>query len=395
LVFLYEFLAAYFLVSFLGARKRSALLPSVWLACVMSGLAMATIYRALIPGILVLGAAAWRIFGTSKQGRLVNVAKAAAMMAAPVVPWLAKNLLLSGNPLYPFFAGRLGGRGLDAELLAKQMTLYFGGERGFAWLLRAPWELTMSPAGGDINFLGPLLLALLPLLLVGKFIPGARWLGLYCGLQYICLGLLTSTPRHYLAFLAYLCVLLACLLGKEQHWPRIAAVYYRLFAGLLIILGSLSFLRVEYLSRDPLGAALGWEGRDAYLGRVMINSYHPGARFVNGNIRPGERVLLLGETRTYHIEAGTIYASAFDRQPLFREVSLSANEGELYSRLKKQGVRYILENRLELSRLGISKRWNKLSEAKIMLLGRFRREYLNIAWQHKTARTDLMIYELK
>jgi hypothetical protein len=90
-----------------------------------------------------------------------------------------------------------------------------------------------------------------------------------------------------------------------------------------------------------------------------------------------------------------LYASAFDRQPLFREAALSENAAGLYARLQEQGVRFILENRAELSRLGIAKRWNELPEAKMMLLDRFRQNYLNVAWQHKTARADLMVYELK
>jgi len=395
LIFLYEFLATYYLVSFLRASKRSALLPLVWLACVFCGLAMATIYRALIPGLLVLSIAAWRICRTTRQGRASNLSKACVLMALPVLPWLGKNLFLTGNPFYPFFAKLLGGRGLDAELLAEQMTLYFGGERGLSWLLRAPWELTMSAGGGDISFLGPLCLALLPLLLVGKFTPSARWLGLFCGAQYLCLGMMTSTPRHYLGFVAYLCVLFACLLGREQHWPRIVALYYRSFTVLIVILGALSFARVEYLSRDPLGVALGWEGRDAYLGRVMINSYHAGAKFINGNIKKGESVLLLGETRTHHFACPTLYASAFDRQPLFRAAAQSDDAAGLYARLQEQGVRFILENRAELSRLGITKRWNELPEPTRLLLGDFRQSYLNVAWQYRTARVDLMVYELK
>ncbi len=398
LVFLYEFLAAYYLIVFLGGKDQRLASAPLWLTALFSGLAMGTIYRSLAPALLVLAAVALKLLVSRRQrwsGTAGRLAKAGGLMSIPVLPWLAKNLWLTTNPFYPFFAGKLGGKGLNPELIAAQMDVYFGEQKaGLIDLFKAPWDLTMSPGGGDINFIGPLLLALLPLVVVGRFSREIKWLGVFALSQYLILGMLTPTPRHYLVFLAYFCVLIACLLGRNQHWPRALALYYRTFASGLILLGALFFARVEYLSRDPLGAALGWEGKEAYLERVMINSYYSGARFINENAKPGEAVLLFGETRSNHFQCRTLYGSAYDPQPLFSYARQAGDDGELYGKLKEKGVRFILENRSEINRLGIRARWEKLSPEKQRLLNDFRQKYLQVAWWKKAGRVDVVVYEL-
>ncbi len=399
LVFLYEFLAAYYLLGFLGEKAGRREGSALWLAALFSGLAMGTIYRSFVPALIILALVAGKMLSGGKAGRAAAprlLAKTAALMSLPVLPWLVKNAFLAGNPFYPFFARALGGKGLSPELVEGQMDVYFGAAGAdILSLFTAPWNLTMAEAGGDINFIGPLFLCLLPLALVGRLARDMKRLALFALAQYVVMGLLTPTPRHYLSFLAYFCVLIACLLGRRQHWPRLFAVYFRGFALGLVFLGALSFMRVEYLSRDPLGVALGWEGRESYLDRVMINSYSSGARFVNENIGKGEAVLLFGETRSHYFKCPVIYGTAYDPQPLFALARDARDAVALHAALKDRKVSFILENRSELVRLGMRERWGQLPDGKRAVLNDFQGKYLRAASWKKTGRVDVVVYEVK
>jgi hypothetical protein len=86
-----------------------------------------------------------------------------------ILPWILKNYLLTGNPVYPFF---LPGKFWDAD----RAWWYSRGGTGLPLerLLIAPWEMTVQGVEGASGYsatLGPLWLVLLPALLIA---PAAR-----------------------------------------------------------------------------------------------------------------------------------------------------------------------------------------------------------------------------
>ena len=86
-----------------------------------------------------------------------------SLIASFLAPWLIKNYVYKGNPVYPFAAGVFG---LDARSDPAKVKGFLGETRQMAelklsdWALH-PWNITMGKAGNS-EYFSPLFLFLLP-----------------------------------------------------------------------------------------------------------------------------------------------------------------------------------------------------------------------------------------
>ena len=129
-----------------------------WLAGVFAGLAVGAKYTA---GVLVIaGLASILLLGERAPGRRRFALAFQYLLAASlaVSPWLVKNFLATGNPLYPFL---LPGGAMDTF----RLSLYQNRPAWAGWrdYLMLPWQATMSGLEGKAGYsasIGPLLLGL-------------------------------------------------------------------------------------------------------------------------------------------------------------------------------------------------------------------------------------------
>ena len=164
----YELAALCALLCWWGAARQQHL-GWLLLTGVLLGLGLDTKYTAVfaLGGIacLALGRA-WRRDGMRKAfGQIVLLGVAALVVGSP---WLVRNLLLTGDPLFPYHLGHLFPAGpLWDDGLSQRMTEGPGWSWTQAWrLLTLPLEVTLYGQQGAAEFdatLGPLLLLLLPL----------------------------------------------------------------------------------------------------------------------------------------------------------------------------------------------------------------------------------------
>jgi hypothetical protein len=130
--------------------------PPLVLAGMVAGFAVGTKYTA---GVWALGGAVVVLLHTGRN--LGNLVKNLLLFSVPVgvtvTPWVLKNLLATGNPLYPlvFPAGEMNA----TRLALYQSPLVFGDWRDAVLL---PWRATMLGLEGGVGYsaaIGPLLLA--------------------------------------------------------------------------------------------------------------------------------------------------------------------------------------------------------------------------------------------
>lgn len=149
------------------------------LSGILLGLALDTKYTAAFAigalGLLVLWHA-WRADGARRALWQVTLLVGVALLVGS--PWLLRNLLLMGDPIFPYHLGHLFPAGpLWDDGRSQQMTEGPGWGWGQVWrLLTLPLEVTLYGTQGSVEFdatLGPVLLLLLPLgLLAGSRIRG-------------------------------------------------------------------------------------------------------------------------------------------------------------------------------------------------------------------------------
>jgi 4-amino-4-deoxy-L-arabinose transferase-like glycosyltransferase len=279
---------------------------------VFCGLGAGVKYTALVIPVALGLSLLWTSRYDGLRAVVGRIAQLGAITAVVALPWLVENWLTTGNPFYPFF---LPGVYWDA------WRAWWYDRPGTGLAATAPWRLLIAPLeatvlgteGGEPYdaTIGPLLLALTPLLVVVW--PGLErkeravaghillFLGLNYGLWLVGLArsaLLVQT-RLLLPIFSVVAILGAVALDRLTILRRpqlavdwIARAVVSLTLALLLFSNLTTFLQV-----NPLPVITGLEGRDDYLAR-RLGTYQLAIRAVNG-LPPDSRVVFLWEPRSY------------------------------------------------------------------------------------------------
>ena len=307
----------------------------------LAGAAAAVKYTGVVYVALPLGAwLVWRAI----RGRASWRAVAAAVAGGAIVfgPWLVKNAIETGNPVYPLAYSVFGGVDLDDEWAARWHDAHAG---------KVPWS---QPAAipGDFaatfwsvavatRFQSVLLLAFAPIGAVAAFrMPVGRGCIVVCvwiGLVYY--GATHRIDRFWLPLLPAASVLVAAgLLALRRRLPSLARVAFW---------GATAFhlLMMWYLAPPQPLRMLAQQREEAKVGFL---------RALEGT--EGGRVLLVGEAQVFEADADVIYATVFDRSPLHRYAAAGPNTNELANaeeicrRLRADDIVFIAVNWAEVLR---------------------------------------------
>jgi 4-amino-4-deoxy-L-arabinose transferase-like glycosyltransferase len=358
----YEFLAAYALaLRFAESSPRWSVVAGFF-----TGLAMGTKYQAWpFAGVAFVVLAAGLL--KEKKADLSSVGREALLFAGvcalSVGLWPLKNAVLYGDPVFPFLAGRFSGAPSPAWMSAflsdagrRDLGSVFGTWGGAADYLRHPWSLTFSKLG-DETFVGPLFFLGLPFILFFAYSAEFATLRLLFILAWAYWSLSSTDTRYFLPSLPLATVLWAEAVEKGlRGWMK--RPVFILCA--LVFCADLYWIQVTSYVYGLGEASSGLISKSAYLRRENAAYSNPSAaamEFVNGNLKPDARILLLGESRGFHCERRFVASSFFDRSPLVEWLKESRSPGELRERLGREGITHFLINGPELARLKDAGRW--------------------------------------
>ncbi len=149
----------------LDAWKQNRDRKLFWIAAILTGFAIGTKYTA---GILLV--AAFPIIFLANSGRdikfaLKDILLFGGLASLIVSPWLIKNILATGNPVYPLLLPA-------GEMNIYRLHLYQGDPAWGDWrdALFLPWRATIWGLSGKVGYsaeIGSLLLAFSPLVWIG------------------------------------------------------------------------------------------------------------------------------------------------------------------------------------------------------------------------------------
>jgi 4-amino-4-deoxy-L-arabinose transferase-like glycosyltransferase len=323
------------------------------LAALSAGFAVATKPNGLVAWLLLFFLFVWVSVRETESGFGKIFSRCilfAAIGALPVLPWLAKNWLQTGNPFFPllagFFPAKTGGGGIGLSyvslgVFSKRELLY-----GESW-----WQIAVLPFrvfffGRDDDpqyfdgALSPVLILLLPWAFKGKWLEEKKLLIAFAFLYFAyALFLVDLRIRYILLIVPPLVALLA--FGVFNIYLRIQQPAY-LFAGLLFFAGlNASYLWSYWRAVGPLRYLVSGESREDYL--TLRLPEFAAYQYVNRELPSAAKIYLLFVGRRAYYCDREYFHDGGELPGLLLEAIRSAKEpGDVAHQLKAKGLTHLL-----------------------------------------------------
>ncbi len=317
---LYLFLVHYAVICAMEAKDARLL----YLSAALAGMAVGVKYNALVYLLALAPLGGWVVI-VRLQKRAGVVALVLGLALVTALPWLLKNALFLGDPLYPFLRGfRLdpwlariyGGPALPPQV-DPGAVLQVAKPFNLVDLFVAPERITVE---GEGAFYRPnLLLLVLPLWLLCLKTEVLTWLA-GPAIAYVALVVLLqpTTSLRYLSPVIPSLTLVA-LHAYGQVWDRVLPARWvqRLLAAttLLVLVGTghLSYLLAT--NGRHLAYASGALSRDAFL-KARTRDYGDVVGFVNERLPKQSLILMLLEGRGYYFRVPVLQDNVIMNWPL-------------------------------------------------------------------------------
>jgi hypothetical protein len=324
----------------------------VWLSALCAGAAVATKWPAipvvLLPAGLIL----------AFRRRFSLLAVYCLLAFAMVAPWLVKDWLLTGNPVYPLLCARFPNphwSAAQAMILSDRHSPTFGLQAMWQFVALA-WNYSFAEPGAV-----PLLLMTVPLvLLLPRPEPAAkRFAGLLAG-AYASWFCFTFRPWRFL-FPAFGAGAVAAAFAMEKLGrDAMVRIALRLSVGVVVVTGLATLalndlVDAENAERMPpqmnfVRYALGQFTRAEFVSRMGKGVLEP-IVWMNEHLTAGARVLYVGEARAYYARQPVLWSTAFDQHPLTALSREAKTPKQLLAALRAQEVTHVYVNFSELDRL--------------------------------------------
>jgi len=312
--------------------------PGAIVAGLLAGAAAGTKFQgAIVVPVLV-------VLGVTRSGRRRKVAVIVLILAGAAAasgPWLAKSLVLTGDPAYPFGKRGWGMTAAAVDQLAEVTgTMALRGRYdGWGRRLAAGWTATMTDG------LPPLWLALVPLALLAGLVRGsgvrrnrdgrsaAGW-WVAGALGWIAWNLGPPQPRYAIGPLGWLTV--AAVAGLASTRLRRTAGW---LAGACLVLQALR-TGVACAGEGTWGAGLGLEPPAAFRARTTFGSMVGDLSALPASAR----VMYAGEWRAWPGPLDLVIPSLHEPLPAWPLIRASATEAGLARRWRQLGVTHVVHN---------------------------------------------------
>jgi len=321
-------------------------------------LALAGVFLGGMAGTKLIGGLGCVVFAALELGRGLaqrrgpgELMRDQAWLLLPAVllasPWFLRSFLLTGDPLYPALHPILGGGGGEwsAELAARTAEHH----RAFG-MGRTPWDFLLLPlrltAIGDPEaaqrFAGsihPLWALLVPTLVWGCFVDrAARALALPALLWIACWFAGSQTVRLLLPAQPFLACAAAIACSRAAtalapRWP--AALANAALLAALAVAGSNALDAAPRVS-ELFALARGGEAR------LLDSAVPPHCRFVNDELPPDARILMLGENRSFFCHRAFLADSLFQASQMNFLLHTTEDAEGLEALFRRLGVTHVL-----------------------------------------------------
>jgi len=305
------------------------------LAGLLAGGAMAIKYPALISAVIPF--AAWAAV-VSRRDRTWRLAFGYALGVAVVMaPWLAKNVLDAGNPVYPLAYRVFGGPEWDAARDAQWSSAHGPRPIEASALVRS-----IVDVAGRSDWQSPLYAALAPLALLR---PGwrkrAAWPAAFAVYLFATWWLLTHRlDRFWLSMLPPLAVLAG--LGADS-------IRGRAWTAWLAAIMAVGVAANAVYCSTALAGLNEWTGDLRALRPGVPKMLNPPLARMDATLPTGARVLLVGQAAVFHLDRPIVYNTVFNRETI-ELLAEGRSPEQVREALRRRSIDYIYVDWFEIER---------------------------------------------
>ncbi|GMU82138.1 MAG: hypothetical protein AMXMBFR47_20090 [Planctomycetota bacterium] len=291
-------------------------------------------------------------------------------------PWMSRNMVQAGNPVYPLGYAAFGGRAWTVDQAAQWAKGHavkadedsVGGRlaiavRELVWLERPnppKGELPFSKFGilvvacaAGIASLSPWTLARLPMLLtwmgfaiivwaMGTQVPGRFAVPLIAPMVWIAAGAFARSEGE---------------VSSSRSGLLLQAALKRFSSRLMAIVAPLLLLGCGLVAAAQLGVLVQFERHFERRSGVPLaalagqTEFWAGANATNAALPANARALLVGDAAVFYFDKPIRYATVFNRDPWIARASAGASPDDLVTDLRREGFTHVVFNWAEITRL--------------------------------------------
>jgi hypothetical protein len=317
-------------------REETRRSSACWLFVgLLAGGAMACKYPGLVSAVVPFGLVALADGWRRRSWRL-PVAFGLGVIVA-VGPWLARNVVDTGNPVYPLAYGVFGGSEWDAELDARWQDAH-----GPRPITAAAFLSSTLDVIGRSDWHSPLYVLLAPLALLRRN-PRELILALSAYVLYLFATwfLLTHRlDRFWLPLLPAAAVLagIGADWTRSRPWPTWPVV----------LLGLATATNLVFLT-TPLCGPTEWTADLDRLRREAVETATPSLARLDAALPDGSTTLVIGQAGVFSLRHEIRYNTVFNRERL-AEIVAGRSPAEVAEELRRQGITHVYVDWSEIER---------------------------------------------
>ncbi|MDO8735045.1 MAG: glycosyltransferase family 39 protein, partial [Elusimicrobiota bacterium] len=391
-------LTFYLFLSFISLMKWTETIQNKWLVLsgLLCGFSLGIKYTAGISAIIFI----LIIFYTAVSKRENTFSKIIIFVSSAFLvflPWLVKNYIFTGNPVFPFYIF-----GNAPDYIEKYLShVSQHGTSGITDFLNLPWNLTMEGIkfGGGFDIIGPFYLVFLPVLfLITKTDKLVKISFVYLLLYFFFWSISAKVLRFLIPIFPVAAIVFSACIFKFIKESNLTKNIVKIILSAIIISNFAVLIFIQNFV-SPLPQLFGNITKDDYLSSKVLNpnNFYPAVKFMNEALDNNSKTLFIGEARNYYTNFNTTASSPFDPDIFTGMANNSKTAEELLIKLQNAGFTNILWNQKEYERLQNSFRPNDFSVQSVKIVDIFRKKYLDLLYE-KSGLYDnrgLYVYRIK
>jgi 4-amino-4-deoxy-L-arabinose transferase-like glycosyltransferase len=348
-----------------GERGPGTELRLVLLCGLLAGCAMACKYTGAVSVVLPLAAmialrsaCSKRTLSARLRRGFVELTLFGAGVVLAIGPWLVKNAVETGNPVYPLAYSVFGGKGRDAAMDAQWRSGHAAKTYGSATERLTDLFVKLTDVAANNDWHSALMFGLAPIALLASWRRRVWCVWAFIGWQFLSWFLLT---HHIDRFYVPMFPAVALLAGAGAAWlfavPRGPLQLIATWFGALLVAANVLFNAGVMLNLGGFNA-----GRtELNAAREIVKS--PSQKWLEDELAAGRlpretKVLCVGEAALFHARFSYVYNTVFDRslfEHWFFERSASGEKNlrpveEIRATLRQHGITHVLVNWSEILR---------------------------------------------